>query len=192
MKRKNTCTTIFMVPTLKNPKDSLKNNGFINAYIEDEMSDSEYKDCIYVLFKPDDVDLFKDFLDNEYERTKQIVEDYDYNGGFVIVVYKLNKKFDKDFKKVKQGEYSKTSKEFQKLFPKVVKLKKNGLHRDELSLQYRIFNKTKDLLEYWQEKIGSSVNWKDEYEVWSEFKENEQTLTKKILNESRKNISRKS
>ena len=69
---------------------------------------------------------------------------------------------------------------------------KNGLHRDELSLQYRIFNKTKDLIEYWQEKIGSSVNWKDEYEVWSEFKENEQTLTKKILNESRKNISRKS
>lgn len=192
MKRKNTCTTIFMVPTLKNPKDSLKNNGFINAYIEDEMSDSEYKDCIYVLFKPDDVDLFKDFLDNEYERTKQIVEDYDYKGGFVVVVYKLNKKFDKDFKKVKQGEYSKTSKEFQKLFPKVVKLKKNGLHRDELSLQYRIFNKTKDLIEYWQEKIGTSSTWKDEYEVWSGFDIENETLTKKVLNESRKNISRKS
>ena len=131
MKRKNTCTTIFMVPTLKNPKDSLKNNGFINAYIEDEMSDSEYKDCIYVLFKPDDVDLFKDFLDNEYERTKQIVEDYD-------------------------------------------------------------FNKTNDLIEYWQEKIGTSSTWKDEYEVWSGFDIENETLTKKVLNESRKNISRKS
>jgi hypothetical protein len=181
-----------MVPTLKVPKNSLKNNGFINAYIEDDMSDNKYKDSVYLLFKPNDIDLFKDFLDGEYERTKQIIEDYDYDGGFVVVVYKLNKKFDKDFKKVKQGEYSKTSKEFQKLFPKVVKLKKNGLHRDELSLQYRIFNKTKDLMEYWQEKIGTSSTWKDEYEVWSGFDIENETLTKKVLNESRKNISRKS
>ena len=169
MKRINTCTTIFMVPTLETPKNSLRDNGFINAYIKDELSESEYEDCIYVLFKPNDLDLFKDFLDNEYERTKQVIEDYDYEEGFVVVVYKLNKKFDKDFNKIKRGEYSKTSEEFQELFPKVVKLKKNGLHRDEVSLQYRVFNKTNDLIEYWQEKIGSSSSWKDEYEVWSGF-----------------------
>ena len=192
MKRINNCTTIFMAPTLKTPKDSLRNNGFINAYIKDELSDSEYKDCIYVLFKPNDLDMFKDFLDGEYERTKQIIEDYDYEGGFVVVVYKLDKKFEKDFKIVKEGKYSKTSKQFQKLFPKVIKLKKNGLHRDELSLQYRVFNKTNDLLEYWQEKIGSSSSWKDEYEVWSEFNIKNETLTKKVLNESRKIITAKS
>jgi len=90
------------------------------------------------------------------------------------------------------GEYSKTSKKFQELFPKVIKLKKNGLHRDELSLQYRIFNKTKDLIEYWQEKIGVSSTWKDEYEVWPMFDKTKQILTKQILDESRKNISRKS
>jgi hypothetical protein len=181
-----------MAPTLKTPKDSLRNNGFINAYIKDELSDSEYKDCIYVLFKPNDLDMFKDFLDGEYERTKQIIEDYDYEGGFVVVVYKLDKKFEKDFKIVKEGKYSKTSEQFQKLFPKVIKLKKNGLHRDELSLQYRVFNKTNDLLEYWQEKIGSSSSWKDEYEVWSEFNIKNETLTKKVLNESRKIITAKS
>ena len=179
MKRINTCTTIFMVPTLNTPKDSLKNNGFINAYIKDELSESEYEDCIYVLFKPNDLDLFKDFLDSEYERTKQVIEDYDYEAGFVVVVYKLDKKFDKDFKKIKRGEYSKTSNEFQKLFPKVIKLKKNGLHRDELSLQYRVFNKTNDLIEYWQEKIGTSSTWKDEDEGWSGFNIENETLTKK-------------
>jgi len=99
----NTCATIFMVPTLKVPKDSLKDNGFINAYIEDDMSDTKYKDCIYVLFKPNDIDLFKDFLDSEYERTKQIVEDYDYDEGFVVVVYSLNKKFKEDFKLIING-----------------------------------------------------------------------------------------
>tara|TARA_R100000541_G_scaffold52381_2_gene60084 strand:+ start:188 stop:766 length:579 start_codon:yes stop_codon:yes gene_type:complete len=192
MKRINTCTTIFMVPTLETPKNSLRDNGFINAYIKDELSESEYEDCIYVLFKPNDLDLFKDFLDNEYERTKQVIEDYDYEEGFVVVVYKLNKKFDKDFNKIKRGEYSKTSEEFQELFPKVVKLKKNGLHRDEVSLQYRVFNKTNDLIEYWQEKIGSSSSWKDEYEVWSGFNIENETLTKKTLNENKRIISKQS
>tara|TARA_R110002167_G_scaffold149240_2_gene342467 strand:+ start:1180 stop:1737 length:558 start_codon:yes stop_codon:yes gene_type:complete len=178
-----TNTSIFMVPTLKSPKDSLINNGFINAYIKDSISDNNYKDCIYLLFKPKDLNSFKDFLDNEYERTKQIIEDYDYNNGFVIVVYSLDDKFKDDFKLIKKGKYSKTSEKFQKLFNKVVKLKKNGLHRDELSLQYRIFNKTNDLIEYWQTKIGESSPWKDSFEVWPLFNKNDEILTKKILDE---------
>jgi len=191
MKRKNTCTTIFMVPTIKTPKNSLRNNGFINAYLKDDMSDTNYKDCIYILFKPKNIDLFKDFLDSEYERTKQIVEDYDYEGGFVVVVYSLDKKFKEDFKLIKKGMYSKTSKSFQKSFPKVIKLMKNGLHRDELSLQYRIFNKTPDLIEYWQDKLGITY-WDENMEVWSEFKIENEVLTKKVLNENRKIIEAKS
>lgn len=191
MKRKNTCTTIFMVPTIKTPKNSLRNNGFINAYLKDNISDTNYKDCIYILFKPKNIDLFKDFLDSEYERTKQIVEDYDYEGGFVVVVYSLDKKFKEDFKLIKKGMYSKTSKSFQKSFPKVIKLMKNGLHRDELSLQYRIFNKTPDLIEYWQDKLGITY-WDEDMEVWSEFKIENEILTKKVLNENRKIIEAKS
>ena len=191
MKRKNTHTTIFMVPTLKTPKNSLRNNGFINAYLVDNVSESTYEDCIYILFKPKDLDMFKDFLDSEYERTKQIVEDYDYEGGFVVVVYKLSQKWKEDFNLIKQGKYSQTSDGFQKVFPKVIKLMKNGLHRDELSLQYRIFNKTNDLIEYWQDKLGITY-WDESMEAWSGFKESEQSLTKKILNESRKIIEAKS
>jgi hypothetical protein len=87
--------------------------------------------------------------------------------------------------------YSKTSEEFQKLFPKVIKLKKNGLHRDELSLQYRIFNKTKDLVEYWQDRVGENA-WEEYYEVWTGFQEENEILTKKVLNESRKIVTAKS
>jgi hypothetical protein len=180
-----------MVPTIKTPKNSLRNNGFINAYLKDNISDTNYKDCIYILFKPKNIDLFKDFLDSEYERTKQIVEDYDYEGGFVVVVYSLDKKFKEDFKLIKKGMYSKTSKSFQKSFPKVIKLMKNGLHRDELSLQYRIFNKTPDLIEYWQDKLGITY-WDEDMEVWSEFKIENEILTKKVLNENRKIIEAKS
>ena len=34
---------------------------------------------------------------DEYERTKDIIEDYDYEDGYVVVVYKLNMEFKEDF-----------------------------------------------------------------------------------------------
>jgi hypothetical protein len=167
-----------MVPTLKVPKDALKGNGFINAYIRDSGSENEYKDSIYLLFKPTDLDKFREFLDNEYERTKNIIEDYDYDDGYVVVVYQLNEKFKKDFTLIKQGKYSKTSEEFQKVFPKIIKIVKNGLHRDELSLQYRIFNKAEDLIDFWEDKLG--INLKDavgnDFEVWEGWDETKEIL----------------
>jgi len=187
---KKTITSIFMVPTLKVPKNALRENGFINAYSEDNCRDvPKYKECIYLLFRPEDLLNFREFLDSEYERTKNIIEDYDYNGGFVVVVYKLNQKYNKDFEIVKQGKYSKTSKEFQKLFPKVLKIMKNGLHRDELSLQYRVFNRTGDIIEYWQDKLGIEP-WPEDLELWDGYNEEDEKLTKKeikkLKNEKRK------
>lgn len=163
-----------MVPTLKVPKDALRNNGFINAYIKDARKEDQYKESIYLLFKPENLDKFREFLDDEYERTRSIIEDYDYEDGYVVIVYKLDTKYKKDYQLVKYGKYSKTSKEFQKLFPKIIKIVKNGLHRDELSLQYRIFNRAEDLIEFWQDKLG--IEWEDEYEVWEGWDEQKEIL----------------
>lgn len=178
MEIKKNITSIFMVPTLKVPKDALKGNGFINAYIRDDRRDDQYKESIYLLFKPRDLDKFREFLDNEYERTKTVIEDYDYEDGFVVVVYQLNEKYKKDFTLIKQGKYSKTSSDFQKVFPKIIKIVKNGLHRDELSLQYRIFNKAADLIDFWEEKLG--IDFKttvgDDFEVWSGWEEENEIL----------------
>jgi hypothetical protein len=178
MEIKKTITSIFMVPTLKVPKDALKSNGFINAYIKDADKDVQYEDSIYLLFKPENLDKFREFLDSEYERTKAVIEDYDYEDGYVVVVYQLNKKYKKDFMLVKEGKYSKTSDEFQKLFPKIVKIFRNGLNKDEISLQYRIFNKNEDLVEFWEEKLGihlQSVIGKD-FEVWEGWDEIKEVL----------------
>jgi len=178
MEIKKNITSIFMVPTLKVPKDALKNNGFINAYIKDADREDHYKDSIYLLFKPSDLDKFREFLDSEYERTKNIIEDYDYENGYVVVVYQLNEKFKKDFELVKVGRYSKTSKDFQRMFPKTIKLLKNGLVREEISLQYRIFNKAEDLIEFWEDKLGLNLQLTvgDEFEVWEGWDENRETL----------------
>lgn len=178
MEIKKNITSIFMVPTLKVPKDALRSNGFINAYIKDNRREDQYKESIYLLFKPTDLDKFREFLDSEYERTKAVIEDYDYEDGYVVVVYQLNDKYKKDFNLIKQGKYSKTSEEFQKMFPKVVKIVKNNLHRDEVSLQYRIFNKAEDLVNFWEEKLG--IDFKsivgEDYEVWEGWNEEKEIL----------------
>ena len=167
-----------MVPTLKVPKDALRSNGFINAYIKDNRREDQYKESIYLLFKPKDLDKFREFLDNEYERTKTIIEDYDYEDGFVVVVYQLNEKYRKDFDLIRQGKYSKTSAEFQKNFPKIIKIYRGGLHKDEISLQYRIFNKNEDLVEFWEEKLGIDLELTvgDDFEVWEGWDEQKEIL----------------
>jgi len=174
MNIKKTITSIFAVPTLKIPSGELRENNFVNAYIKDVDRDIQYEDAIYLLFLPTDIPKFREFIDNEYERSEQIIEDYDYSGGFVVIIYKLDPKYRKDFNIVKTGLYSKTSKDFQKLFPKVIKIKKNGLHRDEVSLQHRVFTRSPDLIEYWESKVG--VDWEDDQEVWSGYYEEEEIL----------------
>ena len=171
---KKTITTIFMVPTLGIDKDDIKSNGFINGYSRDGNRDVQYENCIYILFKPKDIDKFKEFLDGEYERTKSLVDDYDYDGGFIVVVYELDKKFKKDFTLVKEGLYSKTSSQFQSKFSKIVKIKRIGLQKDEISLQYRVFNKTEDLKKYWEDKFD--LEFDDEWEVWDGFDLDKETL----------------
>jgi hypothetical protein len=174
MEIKKNITSIFMVPTLKVPKDALRGNGFINAYIKDARKEDQYKGCVYLLFKPENLDKFREFLDGEYERTKAVIEDYDYEDGYVVVVYQLDDKYKNDFTLVQGGKYSKTSANFQKLFPKVVKITRNGLSKDEISLQYRIFNKAEDLISFWETKLG--IEFEDDYEVWDGWDEEKEIL----------------
>jgi hypothetical protein len=174
MEIKKTITTIFMVPTLKINRDHLYDNGFMNGYVKDVRKDVQYENCIYLLFKPENLDKFKDFLDGEYERTKSIIDDYDYEDGYVVVVYELDNRYKRDFAYVKNGKYSKTSKEFQSLFPKIVKIKTNGRYKDEISLQYRIFNHTEDLVQFWENKLD--VKFDEDQELWHAFIEENEIL----------------
>ena len=174
MERKHTITSIFSVPTLSIGKDKLLDNGFVNGYIKDNKRDIQYENAVYLLFKPEDLDKFRNFLDGEYEKTKSIIDDYDYEDGYVVVVYEINPKLKNDIELIKQGKYSKTSPSFQGIFPKVIQIRKNGLRRDEISLQYRVFNKTEDLVKFWEDKLG--VDLPSDVEVWHGFFDDFETL----------------
>lgn len=178
MSVKNTITRIFIMPTLKIGKDKLMSNGFLNGYVKDKEG-PDYEDAAFILFKPSCTDTFRKFLDSEYERTKNLIDDYDYEGGFVVVVYKLDPLYKKDYDKVKKSRYSQTSKAYQELFPKTVKVFKNGKNTDELSLQYRVFNKTADLRVFWEEKFGMELD--ESIELWDGFFEEDETLTPEKL-----------
>ena len=182
MEIKKTITSIFIVPTLSIGREKLMDNGFINGYIKDSRKEVQYEGCIYLLFKPKDLDKFKDFLDLEYERTKSIIDDYDYEDGFVVVIYMLNEKLEKDIALIKKGKYSRTSPAFQSIFPKVVKLRRNGFYKDEISLQYRIFNKTEDLKQFWEDKFGMEID--EDMEVWEGFFEENEILNIDKLKEN--------
>lgn len=176
-----TITSIFMVPTLKIPKDKLLANGFINGYSTDKKRDIQYVDSVYVLFRPKDLYKFREFLDSEYERTKSVIDDYDYQDGFVVVVYKLDPRFKIDFDLVRQSKYSKTSEKFQKLFTEKVTITMDGSTREEVSLQCRIFRRAKDLLEFWENKLETTFG--DDIEVWHGFDEEKETLDIEKLKE---------
>jgi hypothetical protein len=174
MERKHTITSVFIVPTLSIGRDKLLDNGFLNGYIKDSNKDIQYENAVYLLFKPKDLDKFRDFLDGEYERTKSIIDDYDYEDGYVVVVYEVNPRLKDDIELVKQGKYSQTSKKFQEIFPKVIQIKQNGIRRDEISLQYRVFNKTEDLVKFWEDKL--EVTLPEDLEVWHGFFDEFETL----------------
>jgi hypothetical protein len=174
-----TITSLFILPILGIGKDDLMNNGFLNAFSKEELRDEKYKDCIYLLFKPTDLDRFREFLERENGRKAPIIDDFDLPKGFVVLVYKLDESYKHDYKLVRKGKYSQTSKEYQDLFPKVAKIMINGLHRDELSLQLRVFRKTPDLIEFWEKEFD--VTFDENQELWFGYDNNKETLTKEKL-----------
>jgi hypothetical protein len=174
-----TITSIFMVPTLGVDRTVLQANDFLNGYAKDSTREENYEDACYLLFRPKNIDRFREFLDSEYERTKNIIEDYDHKRGFVVVVYKLDPNFKEDFDKIKQSKYSKTSPEFQALFPKTVKILVDGLRRDEISLQVRIFKKTTDLKEFWEGVFQTDLP--EDTEFYDGYHEEREILTEEKL-----------
>lgn len=181
MKKTKTITRIFIAPTLFDRKDEervrkqMTENGLVNVFIKDKGREVQYDNCVYFLYKPDDMDRFRDFLEEEYERTSAVIDDYDYEGGYVVVVYQLSPVWLEDYELIKQSLYSKTSKEFQDLFPRVVHITDAvGLRKDTLSLPFRVFNKTQDLVDELEKEFGVHISSKQE--MWHKFEEEFETL----------------
>lgn len=163
---KKNCTTIFLLPSIGHTRQKLLLYGFIAAFLDDVNHAVHYENSLYLLFKPERLKDFQLFLQKEYKENPLIMEDYDYRGGFVVVVYKINEKFLPDFQLFLEGKYSKFSKEYVKLFPSRIPVtRKDGSKEVTYSLQHRLFNRTKDIRDLWEKRIGQPIP--ENMELWS-------------------------
>jgi hypothetical protein len=160
-----TISRVFMAPTLGINKLEAEKQGLINSFLKDKSAGIEEKDCIILAFRPADETGFQQFLNSEIRRTNSLTRHYSYPSGIKMMVYKLDPRYASDYKLVKQGKYSKTSKTFQGLFPKFVTVKSLfGAEEEKISLQHRVFNKSNDVKKFWETRLG--VDFSEDQELW--------------------------
>lgn len=172
-----TATNLFVVPTLGIERSRLRENGLINAYIDDVDREIKFERAVYLLFRPQEKGKFEEFL--EYARKKAtVIEEYDY-GNLVMVVFQYSKKWEEDIKIVMTGKFSETSYMFKENI-----LKETG--DGNLTVQHQIFKKVPNLETYWKEQYGLEFNYKeDEYwpfypkkEIYESTKQSNTTATR--------------
>jgi len=159
-----TNTSLFLLPGVGLDISMLKPFGFINAYIGDIKAD-HYSYCIYLLFKPTNIEKFNDFLNEQYISTGLIVDEYDYDGGFVVVVYKFPEDYQQEYKLFLSGKYSQFRKKYKDLFPIEIDSEDDAGPFTQPSFFFHVFNRTKELEKYWFDKIGEKLDKDGEY--WS-------------------------
>jgi hypothetical protein len=184
MKNSRTITSIFIVPTLKMPSQELIDNGYINGYLIEKITDNTSSDCVFLLFKPKYPSRFRKFVNQEYESTREIIFDYDIENGFTILKYRLNPNYSSDFDLIKKSLYSKTSKEFQAQFREKIEIKNefNAIVKTQ-SLQYRIFNRCQELRDFMIKENPLKFLERPDSEIWYDFDIENETLKSEDLME---------
>lgn len=172
----NSSTLFILKPVIKEGMDVLLEHNLINSYLKDKNRDDIEGDHLFVLFKPPDMDYFELFL-HEQEENLNFVEDYDYEGGFVVLVYKIPEAMKKDYALFKTGRYSKMSQWFKSYYAtelvkkgKTITVEVDGL-RITKSIQWLVFDKDKKLQflleKYMGIKFDDIYDNKDDIELWT-------------------------
>jgi len=152
-------SSLFLLPLLKISEEKLTMFGFTNTYLDDIGAPETYSyDVLFVLFQPNDLLAFQEFVSSQYNKNS-LVADYDYEGGFVVLVYRLPEEFKADYELFYQSKYSKFSEEFKKQFPVKVDLTKVvGYRHEVLSTQWAIFKRDKTLINELKEECGMDID----------------------------------
>lgn len=170
--KERTCATAFLLPGIGLQRQDILQHGFIAAYIDDINHAIKYKHSIYLLYKP--TSTFKEFLENEYRRTKLLIEEYDYPKGYVIVVYRFPEEFIPDYELFLEGKYSKFSEHYKNAFPKTIWIENEyGLKSEKFTFHHLVFMKHLIIREYWYDKLGIDIPKDGEYWTKPDIEEKE-------------------
>ena len=182
--RNMTISNIFIVPIFKIGRENLVKFGFVNSYLFNTDRNIIYEDyCLHLLFKPENLDEFADFINMEKERLGVLyLDEYDYGDGFVVLVYKIEEYHNEDIKILLMGGYSKLSNTFMSEIPATVRVRtRTGVNKDEKYLAYLIHEKNQGLIDMWENILGQELP--PNSEVWSKPTILEETLSEdKLIN----------
>lgn len=164
--KKSNVSCVFMLPLLKIGKAKLNLLGFKDTYLFNGEESVVYEDCIHLLFEPPSLSKFNNFLADERHKKAPIVEENDYEGGLVLVTYRLPPRFKSDYELIWEGKYSETSAEYQQVFPKTVQLTTaSGILVTEMSGQHMVFSRYQPMKRKLEEELG--VELPDNQELWT-------------------------
>jgi hypothetical protein len=160
-----TCTSLFLVPLLGIDKEALDEFGFVMGYLDDVNHEIHYEESIYLLFKPKNLEEFNLFVRNETQNpARSLVDDYDYEGGYAVLVYRIPQRFLQDYQLFLEGKYSKFSESAKRMFPaEVIIVSQDGSRRRVSSFAYRIFDKEDSMKRWVEEIIGEELDKNAEY-----------------------------
>lgn len=169
-----TATNLFIRPLFNIPTKTLSEFEFENAYIEDKLREVKHEDSIYLLFRPIKYDKFNEFVERENKKGT-LVDEYDYPNGWVMLVFKYDKKWRKDIELIKKGKFSKVSREYKLQIPETTGVIGKSLK----SMQHHVFEKTDYVKKIWYDKYG--LEFEPEDECWHYYPERE-IFTEETLN----------
>lgn len=155
------CSTLFLLkPVTGIGIGGMSEYGLINSYLQDV--EREYEDdVLFVLFKPENWDDFQLLIQREAESKSNFIEDYDYEGGYVVMAYGIPKEMKIDFEKFKEGKYSEISEDFKKKHDWKVMYN----YETKNSFQYMVFYKDAEYVKQLENMLD--VKFAPEQEMWS-------------------------
>jgi hypothetical protein len=161
---KENVSKIFLLPGIE-LKEELKTKfnsfGFINTYLTVNPLTYPYE-VLYLMFKPEKIDLdFMMFIDS-LSSNKNFIETLDLSGGKILLVYRIPKKFKRDYDLFLEGKYSRMSKEFRacfameklKLDSKGKPIREGNKYAKEPTNFYHIFHRSDFMIDLVQQKYG--------------------------------------
>lgn len=162
--RKENVSTVFLLPGIEIKTELINefySQGFVNTFLTCEPLTYPFP-VLYLLFRPDQVNA--DFIGfaNNLQKNTNFIETLDAGKGKVLMVYRIPKRFRRDYELFLEGKYSKLSAEYKKCFQleqfKVdiygKPVKEGNKYIKEPTDFYHIFNKTDDIKSRWLERIG--------------------------------------
>lgn len=158
-------STIFLLPGIE-IREELKaefySQGFINTFLHVKGLNYPYP-VIYLLFKPTRIDHSFVRFANELQKNGNFLETIDAGRNKVLMVYRVPKRFRRDYDLFLEGKYSRLSDSYKRCF-QMEQFKLDALGRPmrdnrgrwikEPTDFYHVFNRTDDIKKRWLAAIG--------------------------------------